>query len=83
MQPTSNQSDQALTAPNARMLRLTFGFVLVTSLVCSLYASFNARGLYSDAAALLVVIFEGKSFFVSGTRATVEILRQVPIVVLS
>jgi hypothetical protein len=83
MQPTSNQSDQALTASNARMLRLTFGFVLVTSLVCSLYASFNARGLYSDAAALLVVIFEGKSFFVSGTRATVEILRQVPIVVLS
>ena len=77
-------SRHALTASNARLLRVTFSLILATSLVCSLYASFDARGLYSDGAAYLVAIYERQWFFFpSSTRAVVDILRQGPIVLLS
>ena len=58
-------SRHALTASNTRLLRVTFGLILATSLVCSLYASFffDARGLYSDGAAYLVAIYERQWFF--------------------
>ena len=61
----------------------TFWLVLAANLTCSLYASLGARGTYADGAALLVAIYDTQWLFVSGTRAVVEILRQVPIVLLS
>jgi hypothetical protein len=61
----------------------TFTLVVAASLACSLYASFDARGVYADAAGLVVVIYEMKRFFVSGTRIAVEIMRQAPIVLLA
>ena len=45
--------------------------------------SIDARGVYADAAGLVVVIFELKWFLVSGPRAVVEILRQAPVVLLA
>jgi len=36
-----------LAAHDAR-LELTFGLVLTTSLICSIYASIDARGQYQD-----------------------------------
>ena len=69
----------------ARGFGLTLGIVLATNLACDLYASLHARGLYADAAALLVAIYEQQSFFpsLSGSRAAVDALRQTPIVLLS
>ena len=57
----------------------------MTGLACDFFASVHARGLYADAAPLLVVLYETKQFFVSlsGSRAVVEILRQTPVVLLS
>src|SRR6266699_2797753 len=80
---TSTQSDQGLS--DARLSWLTFTLVVAVSLACSLYASFDARGVYADAAGLVVVIYEMKWFFVSlsGTRVAVEIMRQAPIVPLA
>jgi hypothetical protein len=66
-----------------RTLALTFAFVLLVSLACDLYASVYARGVYADAAGLVVVIYELTSFFVSGPRAAVEIMRQAPVVLLA
>ena len=70
---------------SAHLLGIIFGAVVVTSLASNLYASVHARGLYADAGPLLVVIYEGKSFFLSlsSSRAVVDILRQTPIVLLS
>ena len=67
------------------LLWFIFGLVIATELACDLYASLHARGLYADAAPLLIVLYESKQFFVSlsGSRAVVEILRQTPIVLLS
>ena len=72
------------TSPDARLLALTLGLVIATNLACDLYASFHARGLYADAAALLAVIYERNWFLldISGYRAAVEALRQMPIVLL-
>src|ERR1700730_6334727 len=81
MMQTSTQSDETL--PDARLSKLTFTLVVAASLACSLYASFDARGVYADAAGLVVVIYEMKRFFVSGTRIAVEIMRQAPIVLLA
>jgi hypothetical protein len=69
----------------ARLFRVTFCLVIATNLACNIYASVHARGLYADSGPLLVVTYEGKSFFLSlsGSRAVVEILRQTPIVLLS
>jgi hypothetical protein len=67
-----------------RTLALTFAFVVLVSLACDVYASINARGMYADAAGLVVVIYELKRFFVSGgPRAAVEIMRQTPVVLLA
>jgi hypothetical protein len=67
-----------------RTLALTFAFVVLVGLACDVYASINARGMYADAAGLVVVIYELKRFFVSGgPRAAVEIMRQAPIVLLA
>jgi hypothetical protein len=70
---------------DSRIWALALALIVTTSFCCDLYASVYARGLYADAAALLVVIYEGKSFFLSlsGSRSVVEILRQTPIVLLS
>ncbi len=67
------------------LLRLAFGLFVTTSLVCYLYASICARGLYADAGPELVVIYQRQWFFtsISGYRAVVEVLRQAPIVLLS
>src|SRR5439155_20408921 len=84
--PTNGPSSisETFSATNdARLLRLTFSLVIATGLACGLYASFGARGLYSDGAALLVVIYETKSFLLSDTAAIVDILRQIPIVLLT
>src|SRR6266566_4633747 len=83
MTPTSAQSDEGLS--DARLSRLTFSLVVAASLACSLYASFDARGVYADAAGLVVVIYEMKWFLLSlsGTRIAVEIMRQAPIVLLA
>jgi hypothetical protein len=66
-----------------RTLALTFVFVVFVSLACDVYASIDARGVYADAAGLVVVIYELKWFLVSGPRAVVEILRQAPVVLLA
>jgi hypothetical protein len=80
----SPDSETMLATEHARSLYLTSGFVLATNLAGSLYASFDARGLYADGAALLVVIYERNWLPpFDGTRAVVEILRQLPIILLS
>jgi hypothetical protein len=66
-----------------RTLALTFVFVVLVNLACAVYASIDARGVYADAAGLVVVIYELRWFFVSGPRAAVEILRQTPVVLLA
>jgi hypothetical protein len=68
---------------DARLLCLTFWLILAANLVSSLYASLDARGLYSDGAAYLVNVFARQWFLLFDTRTTVQILRQAPIVVLS
>jgi hypothetical protein len=68
---------------DARLLWLTFWLILAANLVSSLYASLDARGLYSDGAAYLVNVFAQEWFLLFDTRTTVQILRQAPIVVLS
>jgi hypothetical protein len=66
-----------------RTLALTFLFVVSVGLACDVYASIDARGVYADAAGLVVVVYELKWFLVSGPRAAVEILRQAPVVLLA
>jgi hypothetical protein len=76
-------SEIVSTTHDARSLRLTFWLILAASLASSLYASLDARGLYSDGAAYLVNLFERQWFLLFDTRTAVQILRQAPIVVLS
>jgi hypothetical protein len=66
-----------------RTLALTTAFVVLVSLACAIYASIDARGVYADAAGLVVIIYKMQWFFVSGTRAAVEIMRQAPVVLLA
>jgi hypothetical protein len=70
---------------DSRIWSLSVAVVLVTGLTCDFLSSVHARGLFADAGPLLVVLYEGKWFFVSlsGSRSVVEILRQTPIVLLS
>jgi hypothetical protein len=64
--------------------RATLGLVLTTSIVCAVYASIDARGLYHDGVAYLFVICQREWFSLfDPARLTVEILRQAPIVLLS
>src|SRR5579859_2101403 len=65
------------------VIGLTVVFVLLIFIACAAYASIDARGVYADAAGLVVVIFESKWFLVSGPRAAVEIMRQAPVVLLA
>ena len=76
-------TDQDIAASNARILPLLFSLVIVVNLVCGIYASIYGRGLYADAAAQLIVIYAGGEPATAGSRATVEILRQTPVVLLA
>jgi hypothetical protein len=85
MKRATGRSDQEMAASYVRMLPVLAVFVFGINLVGSIYASLNGRGLYADAAALLVVIYERSwpLISLSGSRATVELLRQWPVVLLS
>jgi hypothetical protein len=70
--------------PQAIRAFYIFGLVVAAELACDLYASIGGRGLYADAAPLLIIVYAKKWFFVHfGPRAAVELLRQFPIVLLS
>ena len=66
-----------------RLLYLVCGIALIANFATILFASFGARGLFADAAASLVVIYEGGGLQLFGTRAVVELLREAPIILLS
>jgi hypothetical protein len=85
MTRANGHTDQEIAASNARMLPLLAVLVFGVNLIGSIYASFYGRGLYADAAALLVVIYERSWPLVSlsGSRAAVELLRQWPVVLFS
>jgi hypothetical protein len=70
-------------ALDASLVQLVLWLVLAAKLASSLYASFDARGLYADGAAYLVAIYADHSFLMGDVRTTVQILRQAPIVLLS
>jgi hypothetical protein len=71
-------------APDARNLRLMFGLVLTTSIACSIYASIDARGLYHDGVAYLFGVSKNLGLSLDcPARNTVQILREVPIILLS
>ena len=78
-------SNQDLTAlRDTRYLRAALFFVLGANLVCSLYASIDARGLYHDGVYYLFKIAEREGFFLHDpARNVVQVLRQAPIVFLS
>jgi hypothetical protein len=69
--------------PDARLLQLTVWLILAANLASSLYASFDARGLYADGAPYLVSVYAREWFLLFDARTTVQILRQAPIVLLS
>lgn len=85
MKCPTGRSDQEMAASYVRMLPVLAVFVFGINLIGSVYASLHGRGLYGDAAALLVVIYERSwpLISLSGSRATVELLRQWPVVLLS
>jgi hypothetical protein len=85
MKPATGHSDQKMAPTNARMLPVLALLVFGTNVIGSIYASLYGRGLYADAAALLVVIYERSwpLISLSGSRAVVELLRQWPVVLLS
>ena len=85
MKRATSRSNQEMAAPNAPMLPVLAFLVFGINLVGSIYASLYGRGLYGDAAALLVIIYERSwpLISLSSTRATVELLRQWPVVLLS
>ena len=60
----------------AHLLRLLLWFVLIAKLASSLYASLDARGLYSDGAAYLVGIYGDKWFLTFDLRTTVQIAQE-------
>lgn len=77
-------NEDGYVAEDARYLRLTLGLVLVTDLWCSFYASTEARGLYHDGVFYVFRVVQLEWFSLTGTaRTTVQILRQIPIVVLT
>ena len=79
----SRVSEAVPTIRDARMLRLTFWFVLIANLACSFYAARDARGLYSDGVGYLVTVYGHQWFSLFDTRTIVQILRQAPVVLLS
>lgn len=84
-QAASNASANLHHAPrDRRNLQLVFAFVLTTSVACSIYASIDARGLCHDGVYYLLHIVEEKWFFAPvPVRASVETLRQIPVVLLT
>jgi hypothetical protein len=68
---------------DARLLPLVIWLVPTAKLASSLYASFDARGLYGDGASYLVSIYTDQWFELFDVRTTVQILRQAPVVFLS
>jgi hypothetical protein len=85
MKRATGRSDQKMAASNAPMLPVLAFVVFGVNLVGSIYASLYGRGLYGDAAALLVILYERSwpLISLSSSRATVELLRQWPVVLLS
>ena len=57
MNPVSLQSGE-----NTRRLRFTLGLIVFANIACSIYASVEARGMYSDGAAYLVTVYKTHSF---------------------
>jgi len=79
MKPVPLQSGE-----DTQRLRLAVGLIVFANIACSTSASLDARGMYSDGAAYLVDIYKTGWFtLVSNSRATVDLLRQWPIVLLS
>ena len=81
-------SDVAASTPcaarDARSLPITFMIVITAGLVCSFYASIEARGLYHDGVYYVFKIAARERFFlIDPARNVVQILRQAPIVLLS
>ena len=81
-------SDVAASTPcaarDARSLPITFMIVITAGLVCSFYASIDARGLYHDGVYYVFKIAARERFFlIDPARNVVQILRQAPIVLLS
>jgi hypothetical protein len=64
-------------------LRITAGVVVIVNLLCSLYASRNLRGLYADGVAYLLAIYSDGWFLAFDKRTVVQVLRQLPVVILS
>ena len=80
----SNAEGVSCISCDTRTLRVTFGLVLSTSIACSIFASIDARGLYHDGVAYLFGISRNVWFSLdSPARNTVQILREVPIILLS
>ena len=62
---------------------LTFWICIGSGFAVSLYASVQARGLYSDGVAYLVGIYQDHWFLLFDTRTIVQLLRQAPVVFAS
>jgi hypothetical protein len=75
----------ALAAPRLRRepLRIAASVVVILNLLCSLYASLNLRGLYADGVAYLLSIYSDGWFLTFDKRTVVQVLRQLPVVILS
>jgi hypothetical protein len=67
----------------SRELALIFWISIATNSVASVYASIQARGLYSDGVAYLVGVYQDRWFLLFDTRTVVQLLRQAPIVFAS
>src|ERR1700730_2355098 len=78
------QSSSVEGPASAFYVPITFGFVLMSTLAASVYASAYCRGLYLDGAYYLYRVSEGEWFYIVDlARAAVQALRQAPIVLIS
>jgi hypothetical protein len=78
----SNRSS-ATPETDSQGLALVFWVCIGANLVCSLYDSIEARGLYSDGVAYLVGLYKDRWFLLFDTRTVVQVLRQAPVVFAS
>jgi hypothetical protein len=85
MKRAAGRSDRKMAVSCAPMLAMLAFFVFGANLIGSIYAALYGRGLYGDAAALLVILYERSWPLISSSssRATVELLRQWPVVLFS
>ena len=81
-QDLSNCSS-ATPQTDSRRLALVFWACIGVNLFGSIFASIEARGLYSDGAAYLVGIYKDRWFLLFDTRTVVQVLRQAPVVFAS